>query len=338
MGKEVVIEEMRQAFDSQLRQCVDHPLVSASPFFKEILEYQLGWVGNDVSVATQGKRLRPLLVLLSTHAAGGDWTQSLPAAAAVELLHNFSLIHDDIQDQSPTRRGRQTVWVKWGVAQAINSGDAMLGVSNLALLELKQKFPSQVVVNATTLFQLTLVELTRGQYLDLAYEKVDDLSMDDYSMMIEGKTGALLSCCLELGVMLGGASTSQCVKAAQFGRLVGRAFQIQDDWLGIWGLDQETGKPGYSDLYERKKSYPILTGIRNKKKFADMWNQTSVIDPANSADFARQLEEEGIKEKTEHEFASTYAEARELLRKIDFADSRKLPLDHLVESILTRIK
>lgn len=338
MGSEILLEDLRQNIDFQLRKSVNCDLVNAYPQFRNIFEYQLGWEGQGSSDAAQGKRLRPMIVLLSAYAAGGNWKQALPASAAIELMHNFSLIHDDIQDQSRTRRGRETIWVKWGVAQAINAGDAMLGLANLALLDLLQDYPSQVVVEIEKLFQSTLVELTRGQYLDLAYETVDDLSLEDYNTMINGKTAALLACSMEIGSILGGADESQSRSMAKFGRMVGKAFQIQDDWLGIWGLDQITGKPSTSDLVERKKTFPILLGIRNSRDFQKLWNQTPTIDEQNIQIFADLLIKEGIKEKTEFEFTRVYHEAEQLFKTIDFDEKRKSPLIELVHSILVRMK
>lgn len=336
MVNELMIEDLLQAVDAELQKSVNHPLVDAYPEFKEMFEYQLGWAGDGAGKAAQGKRLRPLIVLLSAHAAGGDWKSALPASAAVELMHNFSLIHDDIQDQSPLRRGRETIWVKWGIAQAINAGDAMLGLADLTLTDMVRFFPETIVLNATRIFQQTLLELTRGQYLDLAYENASRVKMDDYSIMVEGKTGALLGCCMELGAIFGGATKTQQKQMAHFGRTVGNAFQIQDDWLGIWGKDQSTGKPASVDLIERKKSYPILLGLKRKEKFHDLWMKTPVIDHDNYEEFSWLLEQEGVKTDTEKEFTRIYREAVDLFEKIDFNPDRKKPLSKLVDSILFR--
>lgn len=330
------IDDLRQAVDVQLRVSVDHPLLDSHPEFKEMLQYQMGWTGQDAGKTAQGKRLRPLILLLSAHTAGGDWTQVLAASAAVELMHNFSLIHDDIQDQSPMRRGRKTIWVKWGTAQAINAGDAMLGLASLTLMNEGEFFAENLVMKASQIFQQTLLELTRGQYLDLAYENAGDLGMEDYSLMVGGKTGALLSCCMELGAIFGGASETQTKQMALYGRTVGKAFQIQDDWLGIWGKDKDTGKPSSADLIERKKSYPILLGLNHQKKFHELWHQTAIIDSHNVQDFTRLLEEENVKSETEAEFARIYHEAAALFNEINFNEERKKPLAGLVDSILIR--
>lgn len=337
MDEQSLLQEMREKIDKRLRQSVDHPLVQPLPDFKSILDYQMGW--NDASDTTaKGKRLRPLLLLLSTFAASGRWESALPAAAAVELLHNFTLIHDDIQDNSPTRRGRPTIWVKWGIAQAINAGDCMLGLAQLALLEVDEHYSSEQVVRTCRLFNQTLVELTRGQYLDLAYEDQPSIPMEQYHRMVDGKTGALISACTEIGAILGGASEDKVDQMAKFGRKIGRAFQIQDDWLGIWGTDQLTGKSTQSDLVERKKTYPVLLGIESDGRFAAVWKSLSRIEPEDAVRLAKLLEGEGVRQKTELAFASEYADAVNIFNEIDFPAHQKEILFSVIESILTRVK
>ena len=337
MDEPSLLQEMREKIDLRLRQSVDHPLVRPLPDYKSILDYQMGW--KDASdTAAQGKRLRPLLLLLSTYAASGAWESALPAAAAVELLHNFTLIHDDIQDNSPTRRGRPTIWVKWGIAQAINAGDSMLGLAQLALLEISENYPAKLVARVGWLFNHALVELTRGQYLDLAYEDQPSIPMEQYQWMVDGKTGALISVCTEIGAILGGASEDNIKAMALFGRKIGRAFQIQDDWLGIWGIDQLTGKSTQSDLVERKKTYPVMLGIESGSGFAGEWKRLTRIEPEDAVRLAKMLEAEGVRQNTESAFSKEYAEAIGLYQNIDFPEHQKQPLLQMIESILIRAK
>src|SRR4030067_283120 len=142
-----------------------------------MVAYHLGWEGDGAGSDARGKRIRPLLVVLACAAAGGDWGKALPAAAAVELVHNFSLIHDDIQDNSPLRRGRTTVWKHWGIPQAINAGDAMLTLAHLSALRLANTISAEVAIQAATIFQQACLQLTKGQYLDLSYENRRPLSL-----------------------------------------------------------------------------------------------------------------------------------------------------------------
>jgi geranylgeranyl diphosphate synthase type I len=259
--------------------------------FHEMLTYHMGWTGEGAGSEATGKRIRPLLVLLSTASCGVAWQSALPAAAAVELVHNFSLVHDDIQDNSPKRRGRDTAWVKWGAPMAINVGDALFVVSNQAIIDLKNHYPAEVVVRAAEILHNTCLDLTRGQYLDMSYEERKDLSVEDYWPMISGKTSALLMACCQIGALLGGADDEKQEAYRSFGHYLGLAFQVQDDILGIWGDENLTGKSAASDLVEGKNSLPVLAGLRKKGKFAERWAQGS-IKPDEVEEVARLLASE----------------------------------------------
>jgi geranylgeranyl diphosphate synthase type I len=241
--------------------------------FHEMLTYHMGWTGEGAGPEATGKRIRPLLLLLSTAACGADWQTALPAAAAVELVHNFSLVHDDIQDNSDKRRGRPTIWIKWGMPMAINVGDALFVMSNQAILDLKTKYPAETVVHAAEILHNTCLDLTRGQFLDISYEARTDLSVDDYWPMIGGKTAALLSACCHVGALLGGADDIKQEAYRSFGHYLGLAFQVQDDILGIWGDENLTGKSAANDLIERKNSLPVLAGLGANGKFAARWKE-----------------------------------------------------------------
>jgi geranylgeranyl diphosphate synthase, type I len=258
----------------------------------------MGWTGEGAGPEATGKRIRPLLVLLCASAPSGAegevemWQSALPAAAAIELVHNFSLVHDDIQDNSPKRRGRDTTWVKWGVPMAINAGDALFVLSNQAIIDLKEKYPAEVVVKAAEILHNTCLELTRGQYLDMSYEERKDLRVEDYWPMIAGKTAALLAACCHMGALLGGADEVQQEIYRSFGNYLGLAFQVQDDILGIWGDENVTGKSVASDLVEGKNSLPVLIGLGKKNKFAERWAQ-GPIQPEEVEEIARLLASEG---------------------------------------------
>lgn len=260
--------------------------------FHEMLTYHMGWTGEGAGPEATGKRIRPLLVLLCASACGGDWQSALPAAAAIELVHNFSLVHDDIQDNSPKRRGRDTTWVKWGVPMAINVGDALFVLSSQAVMDLKEKHPAEIVVKAAEILHNTCLELTRGQYLDMSYEERKDLGVEDYWPMIAGKTAALLAACCQIGALLGGADEDQQETYRSFGHYLGLAFQVQDDILGIWGDEAVTGKSAASDLVEGKNSLPVLIGLGKKNKFAERWAQ-GPIQAEEVEEIGRLLASEG---------------------------------------------
>ena len=270
--------------------------------FHEMLSYHMGWTGEGAGPEATGKRIRPLIVLLtclaSSRTAGADqaWQSALPAAAAVELVHNFSLVHDDIQDNSEKRRGRPTTWVKWGAPMAINAGDALFVLSNQAIIDLKENYPAEVVVQAAEILHNTCLELTRGQFLDMSYEEKTDLGVDDYWSMVAGKTAALLSACCHIGALLGGADDSLQEAYRSFGHYLGLAFQVQDDILGIWGDEAMTGKSAASDLKEGKKSLPVIAGLSANGRFAERWKQ-GPIQSAEVQELARVLASEGGYEK-----------------------------------------
>ncbi len=229
------------------------------------LHYHLGWADEQLrpTGGRAGKRLRPVFCLLSCEACGGEWEQALPAAAAVELLHNFSLIHDDIEDNDRTRRGRPTLWALWGVSQALNAGDALYALSHIALLRLSDRgVPEGTVVAALRVFSQACLRLTEGQFLDLSFEAREQVSTGAYLRMVEGKTAALLAAACELGALVAGSPPGQRERLRDFGHNLGLAFQVQDDLLGIWGDPEVTGKPVGSDLLRRKKTLPILHGLQ----------------------------------------------------------------------------
>ncbi|MFN2269990.1 MAG: polyprenyl synthetase family protein [Anaerolineae bacterium] len=274
--------------------------------FFGMMRYHLGWADADFSPceARSGKRVRPVLCLLSCEACGGDWEQALPAGAAVEIMHNFTLVHDDIEDRDETRRGRPTVWTLWGDAHAINVGDAMFALSNLSLILLAERgVPASIVVAACCLFNITQLALTGGQYLDIGFENRDNVSVEDYLVMIEGKTAALAACSCEMGALIAGASDEQCEHLREFGRNLGLTFQMCDDILGIWGDPERTGKPAGADIARRKKSLPILHGLERDQELrallgqeelstSDVRRATELLERAGSREYAHQLAQE----------------------------------------------
>ncbi len=231
----------------------------------DMMAYHLGWRDEHLrpARADAGKRLRPVLCLLTCEAVGGDVEAALPAAAAIELLHNFSLIHDDIEDNSPTRRGRPTVWRLWGIPQAINVGDAMFALARRALHDLRPHHPPERVLQAFRLFDDVCVALTEGQHLDMRFEERLDVTPEEYLRMIRGKTAALIATSTAMGALLGGAAEPVQQAYAAFGEALGMAFQIVDDILGIWGDEARTGKSAASDILTKKKTWPVLHALHH---------------------------------------------------------------------------
>ena len=331
MDTKTLLSQIEQELQRQISR-LDNPRTQS---FHEMLTYHMGWTGEGAGPEATGKRIRPLLVLLCTAACGADWQLALPAAAAVELVHNFSLVHDDIQDNSDKRRGRPTTWVKWGAPMAINVGDALFVISNLAIIDLKENYPADVVLRAAEILNNTCLDLTRGQFLDMSYEERVDLGVDDYWPMVAGKTAALLSACSHIGALLGGADEPTQESYRSFGHYLGIAFQVQDDILGIWGDEALTGKSAASDLVEGKKSLPVLAGLGAHGKFAQRWQQGPIL-PAEVAEFARVLASEGGYEKA-NEVAEQMTElALMSLREADSQGEAGQALFDLADKLLRR--
>jgi geranylgeranyl diphosphate synthase type I len=286
------LKPLLSSLEQELQKQVSRLDAPRTKPFHDMLTYHMGWTGEGAGPEATGKRIRPLMLLLCAASCGPDWQSALPAAAAVELVHNFSLVHDDIQDNSDKRRGRPTTWVKWGVPMAINAGDALFVMSNQAIIDVKENYPAEMVVRAAEILHNTCLDLTRGQFLDMSYEKRMDLTVEDYWPMILGKTAALLSACCHIGSLLGGADDAKQDAYRSFGHYLGLAFQVQDDILGVWGDEAVTGKSAANDLIEGKKSFPVLAGLSANGKFAARWKQ-GAIRAEEVQEYARILANEG---------------------------------------------
>lgn len=221
--------------------------------------YHLGWVGPDGRPASGGggKLFRAALTLWACEACGGDPEWAVPAAAAAELVHNFTLVHDDIQDRDQTRRHRPTVWAVWGEAQGINVGDGLFATAYVALLAPGPRGERRM--RAARSLSQAVVEVIEGQSLDLALEGRPDTPRATYMRLITGKTGALLGACMEMGAIIAGAPQRTVTKLRNAGRLLGQTFQIRDDWLGTFGDPGTTGKGRGTDLARRKTTYPVVS-------------------------------------------------------------------------------
>jgi len=299
----MIFTRYNKVIEQELKEIIGDDL---SPFY-QMMRYHLGWVdekGNPQDAKT-GKLLRPTLCLISCQAVGGDCEKALPAAAALELIHNFSLVHDDIEDQSDFRRHRRTVWNIWGQAQAINVGDGMYALSRLAILRLTNNgFPDSKVLSIIGLLDRACVKLCEGQYSDMCFESRYDVSVEEYLQMIERKTANLISCSVTTGAVLGTDNERMTNELEQFGLLLGMAFQIRDDLLGIWGIEDKIGK-SKSDILQRKKSLPIvygltsdssknaatIQGIYDKEVIGenDVITVTDVLDKASARDYCQRL-------------------------------------------------
>ncbi len=283
------MDEYLAAVEEELHAIAVSPDPVYAPFYG-MFQYHLGWVDTqfrEVRLDT-GKRLRPLLCLLSCEAVGSDWRPALPIAAAIELAHNFSLVHDDIEDKSDKRRGRPAVWNVWGLAQGLNAGDGMFVLARLALDRLCERgIPVGQCSDISLVFDTATLSLTQGQFLDLGFESRLDVTVDEYMQMIRGKTAALISAATTIGAMLNTADDAVIGGVAGFGENAGLAFQITDDILGIWGDPALTGKSAATDILSRKKSLPAIYGLQHSAALREMYGQSR---PFTAAEVARALE------------------------------------------------
>jgi geranylgeranyl diphosphate synthase type I len=287
--------EMLAALENELRASAEIVQEGSAPDMFELISYHMGWSENQ---AASGKRIRPLLTLLCCTAARGDWHTALPAAAAIEWLHNFSLIHDDIEDKSRTRRGRETLWAKIGIPLALNTGDAVFALMRLSTSRLHETGVGvSKMLELHALIDRTALRLCEGQHLDIRFETDSAITSSEYLTMASGKTSALIACACLAGATLSPASEEQRQHYGEFGRNLGLAFQMQDDILGVWGMPERTGKPSGDDLLLRKKTLPVLYGLQRSPRFHKLWQQAP--DESQISKLTAALDEHGIREEVQ---------------------------------------
>ncbi len=309
----------------------------------DMLRYYLGWVDTDGTpcVATEGKALRPTLCLFACEATGGSVRTAMPAAVGLEFIHNFSLIHDDIQDLDETRHHRRTLWAVWGIPKAVVAGNVLRILADTSLEGLVYEGvaveQALAVVGLLTEAYLNMIE---GQYLDLSYEGRPGIGLDDYMDMISLKTGALIRGSLNLGALLGTRDVATIEAFRTCGRALGYAFQIRDDYLGVWGDEDATGKPVGADIRRKKNSFPvvyamsqaaaddrtILEGIYRKEDLndEDVTEVLDVMDRVRVKDHAQSLTAE-------------YCEtALAALESVELTPSTYQQMEELVHFLLVR--
>jgi geranylgeranyl diphosphate synthase, type I len=249
-------------YDRLLESGLDSLLDAQPPFrpLYNMIAYHFGRLNENFTprTARAGKSIRPALCFLSCESVRERACLAVPGALAVELLHNFSLVHDDIQDGSELRRHRAAVWRVWGVPQAINVGDGLFALAHLALATGKMEDDARSQVELA--FSRTCLELCEGQFLDLSFRRDRRPTLEDYRLMATKKTASLFGCATEIGAILGAADAETVRTLRRFGRLIGEAFQVCDDILGVWGDEQRTGKPA-DDIRDRQLGLPIVLAL-----------------------------------------------------------------------------
>jgi len=304
-----------------------------------VARYHFGWcdqAGRPLPGSGSGKSIRPALVLLSAEAVGGDPEAAVPAAVAVELVHNFTLLHDDVLDHDRLRRHRPTAWAVFGVAEAILAGDALLA---LALEHLARSGTASGAVAAEWLARC-VVELCQGQSLDISFERRDDVEMDECLAMAAGKTGALLGCACALGGLAAGGDSRQTRLLRDLGHHLGLAFQLVDDLLGIWGDPAVTGKPAHSDLASRKKSLPVVAALTSGgtagQDLAALFGQPGELTADELRRAAGLVERSGAREWARHRAAHEVWLAGECLTAVDCQGDVAAGVDALAHMVMSR--
>jgi geranylgeranyl diphosphate synthase, type I len=314
-----------------------------SPDVRSVAAYHLGLADADGQPFSRGgrpggmgKALRPALALLSTRAARAMPERGVAAAAAVELVHNFSLVHDDIMDGDTERRHRPTAWAVFGVGAAILAGDALLVLAQDMLLE----GPAPQGLWAARCLSASVQRLIAGQGADLAFERRDDVTLDQCLEMAGDKTAALMACACSIGAIYVGAPAELAMGLAGFGAHAGLAFQLTDDLLGIWGAPEVTGKPVRSDLRTRKKSLPVVAALTGGTQPGDELSALlASTEPLSEDDLlhaAGLVEAAGGRAWTEAEADAQLAAAAKCLAETDMPDDVRAEFTGIAEFITAR--
>ncbi|MFJ6216769.1 family 2 encapsulin nanocompartment cargo protein polyprenyl transferase [Streptomyces sp. NPDC092296] len=308
-----LLARTRLLVDPVLRTAVD----SLPTAMRRVAAYHFGWAEADGTPAhgDPGKAIRPALVLAAVQALGGRTDQAVRAAAAVELVHNFTLLHDDVIDRDPTRRHRPTAWSVFGSSDAILAGNALHALALRLVAE--ERHPAAAV--ATARLADCVIELCEGQQADCAFETRSGVTLAECLRMAEAKTGALLGCACALGGLYAGAGSVAVEALDGFGRLTGLAFQYIDDLIGIWGDPETTGKPVGSDLAARKKSLPVVFALCSDTpaatELADLYATGRPLDDAELARAADAVDRAGGRDWAQAQACDRMATAMDFLAR-----------------------
>lgn len=332
---------------SRYRTAVNDGLVRAigeerAPVY-DMLRYHLGWIdeqGNAIE-ANSGKAVRPSLCLFSCEAVGGAWRQALPAAVAIEMIHNFSLIHDDMQDGDTERRHRSTVWYLWGHSHGLNAGVAMNVLGNLTAFSDDDPSDAETALAVSRILTEACIRMIEGQVLDISFEQRRTVGVHEYMDMISKKTGALLAASLHMGAVVGTSSRDSVDGMLRFGDSLGRLFQVRDDMLGVWGLQEKTGKPRASDLRRRKKSLPVVHALsaaegETKKRFLDLYGTDRPLDDNDIDEILSILDDLGTEKFCRGLAEECVGESEEALSAVELSASAREECAELTQFLLER--
>jgi geranylgeranyl diphosphate synthase, type I len=329
----------RTAVDAALRNAVAQLPAS----MRRVASYHFGWCDSEGKPASgdTGKAVRPALALLCAQAAGGDPEAAVPAAVAVELVHNFSLLHDDVMDRDLMRRHQPAAWTVFGAADAILAGSALLSLAFQCIAQGSIARGSGALVSeGVRRLNQSVAELCHGQSLDISFEQRGHVEIAESRAMSAAKTGALFSCACSLGALAGGATAGQVRLLNDFGDHLGLAFQLVDDLLGIWGDPAVTGKPAHSDLISRKKSLPAVAALNSEtaqgEEVARLYRRPEPFQAGELAGIAELMDGAGAREWARRAAADEHTIAVESLAAAGCRPDAEAALRELTDILLRR--
>lgn len=292
----------------------------------------------DYCLKNSGKRMRPLMTLLGCEMFGGNPEQALPAAVGLEMFHNFTLMHDDIMDQAPIRRGKPTVYKKWNANTAILSGDVMFALS----YQLMMKVPEKQLRKVLELFNQTVIDVCEGQQYDMNFETLNEVSEADYLNMIRLKTAVLPAACLKTGAIIAGAPENEIQNLYLFGEFIGMAFQLKDDWLDVFGNEKVFGKKTGGDILANKKTWLYIKAFemadaQQQKVLTDAFSNR-IPNPEQKINAVKQVYTQlKLDSLAREEMEKYYTKAFDYMNRIKVPESAKSKLSDLAKSLLDRM-
>ena len=317
-----IMEDVRKLFDEE--QFLYEPTELYEPI--------------DYTLRLGGKRLRPALLMATNQMMGGDTTKTRGAALGIETFHNFTLLHDDVMDKSPLRRGKPTVWTKWDENTAILSGDTMYALAWRYFL----REPHDGLREILDCFNETAIEVCEGQQYDMNFERRNDVTLDEYMMMIRKKTAVLLAGAMKIGAMYAGADRVSLQKIYDCGINMGLAFQIQDDILDAYSDEGTLGKPVGQDIRDHKKTYMILKALElcpeGEREGLQQRYDTPEHDARTVGEILKLYDTLGVRKAAEEKTGHLLTQAYEELDGVDAPNDRKKPLRELLETLSGRKK
>ena len=311
----------------------------------DMLRFHMGWGdahGNRIQ-GSGGKGLRPTLCLIVCEATGGDVRRAIPAAVALEYVHNFSLIHDDIQDRDETRHGRPTLYWQWGMPRALVAGNFLRVIADSTVQELVDSgLDEYLALDVASTLTRAYIEMIEGQYMDLDFEGRKDVGVQQYLNMISRKTGALFRCSVDLGAMIGTRDEATRTAFHEFGRAIGYLFQIRDDVLGVWGETESTGKPVHADIRRKKNSFPVVhamssSSVDDVRTIREIYGQEQgEVSDSDVSIVLEIMSRAGTRKAAQDTAAGFRDEALKAMSAVELAPETRNGLEQLADFLLVR--